>query len=1126
MPKPSGTGSGNGGGGSGDVTFAVVGLNGNEDAIIGTGPAGQTITVTVVSADGLKTWTGTVDIDGDGNWSIPLTSFTSDTGIALTDAGDYTVEASYEETMKNGRLRTVSTEPNTITLVDGETNAAPEISVDTGDSDSAILTETDIGLTTNGTLSVSDLEGDPWTAQVTRVAASGTTAGAPDSSALQSMLSLAKTADTITWSFDSVEEAFDHLAASESLVLDYTVEVNDANGGISTQIVKVTITGTNDKPAITVEAGDSDSALLTETNSGLVTSGSLTVADADLSDVVAARISGVAASGQTSGGPNTATLLGMLSLADQTAVAAGASSGSINWTFDSGSEAFDYLEDGQSLVLDYTIEVDDGNGGTHTQVVQITVTGTAEPDIDPLYAEQWNLQSLGGLEEVWADYTGAGITVAIYDDGIQYSHSDLNDNYRADLHLVYNDETLDAAPASGTDEATHGTAVAGIIGAELNGEGTVGIAYDADLVGVNIFSGTANVNAFIPTGFQYVIGEMDRFDVVNHSWGAMPTYLNKDSAVAQAYRAGAADATANGRYVDGIYLGTIVLKAAGNWADSAQGDFADTSRHSITVGAYDSDGDASWYTNRGANILISAPSSGNTILNSDDTLADGSDLRIATTDRDGTFGYSDGSWSSSEDRSGFGGTSAATPTTAAVVALMLDANEGLGWRDVQNILAQSATWTSPSAVGIQHLETEVIPVDTDADGTFDAIAAVQIEYFAGVWNGSQTWNGGGMHFSEDYGFGAVNALAAVRMAEVWSLFGEAQTTANEAYYSTGRRTTDGLLSVSSEGERADWTFTYSGSEMELEYVDITVEYSTTLMQEVYLAITSPDGTTTVLLDVPINDYTPAYTGFRPGTLRETSFEYTFGANTFRGEDPNGNWTVSLVEKDVTWDVDNGYREANGTDVTAVTLDFYGSAGPDVANDVYTYTNEMISMNLYEDGSGRKNLVDDGGVDWLNLAAMTSDISVDLKSGVSTGTVTFASFLDNTIENAVTGDGNDTLLGNADDNKLHGMRGNDVLYGDGGNDILEGGLGNDTLEGGLGADVFHFELGHGDDVIGDFEDGFDLVYLWGYGWDNLVFSEGSNVLGFDTSEDSLTFANLADLSVLDVGDFQFGETVFV
>ena len=60
MPKPSGTGSGNGGGGSGDVTFAVVGLNGNKDAIIGTGPAGQTITVTVVSADGLMTWTGTV----------------------------------------------------------------------------------------------------------------------------------------------------------------------------------------------------------------------------------------------------------------------------------------------------------------------------------------------------------------------------------------------------------------------------------------------------------------------------------------------------------------------------------------------------------------------------------------------------------------------------------------------------------------------------------------------------------------------------------------------------------------------------------------------------------------------------------------------------------------------------------------------------------------------------------------------------------------------------------------------------------------------------------------------------------------------------------------------------------
>ena len=36
-----------------------------------------------------------------------------------------------------------------------------------------------------------------------------------------------------------------------------------------------------------------------------------------------------------------------------------------------------------------------------------------------------------------------------------------------------------------------------------------------------------------------------------------------------------------------------------------------------------------------------------------------------------------------------------------------------------------------------------------------------------------------MHFSNDYGYGMLNAYNAVRMAEVWSLFAPAQTSANE-----------------------------------------------------------------------------------------------------------------------------------------------------------------------------------------------------------------------------------------------------------------------------------------------------------------------------------------------------------
>ena len=92
----------------------------------------------------------------------------------------------------------------------------------------------------------------------------------------------------------------------------------------------------------------------------------------------------------------------------------------------------------------------------------------------------------------------------------------------------------------------------------------------------------------------------------------------------------------------------------------------------------------------------------------------------------------------------FGGTSAAAPIVSGVVALMLDANPYLGYRDVQEILAYSARQTSVTS-GYQY-------------------------------NGATNWNGAGLHFSNDFGAGLVDAHAAVRLAETW---GPQHTPANE-----------------------------------------------------------------------------------------------------------------------------------------------------------------------------------------------------------------------------------------------------------------------------------------------------------------------------------------------------------
>ncbi len=100
--------------------------------------------------------------------------------------------------------------------------------------------------------------------------------------------------DKLTWSFNSASEAFNYLASGESLTLTYTIEVTDSQGATDTQTVVITINGTADAPVIT---DGPDSVGLSATGSGLTTSGSLTVTDLDLSDIVTATVDAVSIGG-------------------------------------------------------------------------------------------------------------------------------------------------------------------------------------------------------------------------------------------------------------------------------------------------------------------------------------------------------------------------------------------------------------------------------------------------------------------------------------------------------------------------------------------------------------------------------------------------------------------------------------------------------------------------------------------------------------------------------------------------------------------------------------------------------------------------------------------------------------
>lgn len=82
---------------------------------------------------------------------------------------------------------------------------------------------------------------------------------------------------------------------------------------------------------------------------------------------------------------------------------------------------------------------------------------------------------------VWDEVTGNGVKVCVVDTGIDYNHPDLDDNYLGGYDFVNED-------ADPWDDNGHGTHCAGIVAAEANGIGVIGVAYDAELYACKVLN--------------------------------------------------------------------------------------------------------------------------------------------------------------------------------------------------------------------------------------------------------------------------------------------------------------------------------------------------------------------------------------------------------------------------------------------------------------------------------------------------------------------------------------------------------------------------------------------------------------------------------------------------------------
>jgi VCBS repeat-containing protein len=186
----------------------------------------------------------------------------------------------------------------------------------------------------------------------------------------------------LKWTFNAADNDFDFLANGQKLVLTYEIHLNDNHGGTTKKTVKVTITGTDDRPVIDFGTTASVSEQEGQTLSFAPDAVDIAVhfVDPDLTNTGhTATVIGAAASGATGGLlPGFLGTLELMSFfhVENVVKASGSSNGTINTRFSAPDLAFDYLSDGETLDITYTVRLNDNAGMTSTQTVVVTVFGT------------------------------------------------------------------------------------------------------------------------------------------------------------------------------------------------------------------------------------------------------------------------------------------------------------------------------------------------------------------------------------------------------------------------------------------------------------------------------------------------------------------------------------------------------------------------------------------------------------------------------------------------------------------------------------------------------------------------------------------------------------------------------
>ncbi|NXQ36283.1 PCSK4 convertase, partial [Alaudala cheleensis] len=462
---------------------------------------------------------------------------------------------------------------------------------------------------------------------------------------------------------------------------------------------------------------------------------------------------------------------------------------------------------------------------------------------DPWFPKQWYMNNdvhpdLNILTAWSRGYTGLGVVLTVLDDGLEKDHPDLAANYDPLASYDFNSNDPDPQPRySDRDQNWHGTRCAGEVAAVANnGICGAGVAYNAKIGGVRMLDGSimdiveAQALSLQP---QYI-------HIYSASWGPEDDGRTVDGPgvlAAAAFHRGviqvspaltsggtggarrpcpALSALQQGRGG----LGSIFIWASGNGGtnyDNCNCDGYTNSIYTVSVGSALGDGQRPRYSESCAAILTTTYSSRTS-----------SKVQIVTTDLHHRC----------TDK--HTGTSASAPLAAGMVALALEANPALTWRDLQHLIIRAS---KPA-----HLQAE-------------------------DW----AQNGVGRRVSHYYGYGLLDAGLLVQAATTWAGTRPQQKCSIQAIQVP--RDIGSRLSVSTDASSC------SASIRSLEHVQVQLSLSYSRRGDLLVALSSPMGTTSTL--VTVRPYDTSQDGYK---------DWTFMSTHFWDENPKGIWTLLLENK--------------------------------------------------------------------------------------------------------------------------------------------------------------------------------------------------------------------------------------